>query len=414
MLASVAFGAGLPIMKSDRDYLLTLPINKKDLALNLHIVQIFSFLITNIILYSLLIPLTLSSGSRINYIILPINLVLLTLLTSSISVITNVLPKKIKIVLSASLIPWTLSALWGFPLTPSSIFTGNLLYGSITLLISATLSTAIAHKKLSNIEFKIMDDLIKVTSTDTKKNRTFNGASPFKAIFSLNFSALKFSEVFTKTTLRGKITNIKISRTMAISCVLATVYVLLLPNVDAFIGTIVASIFMPMGLMYVIYFSSQKGMAKERGWLAFTSMEPMLYFRYVLISKALSLITFFLPFIIANIALIFIGFQNVTSSIIALLITIPCFAVLFLYWGSITNPVQIKEETPMMPTQTNLKQMISGIPFGIVLSAIITSAIQPIIGIIAAIVLLGLTLFLLYNSYPWRIFVKRLTEKGFV
>lgn len=413
MLVSAVFSKGLIIMKSDRTYLLTLPIEKKELALNLFIAQIVAFFITNIFLYGMLIPFILATGG-ISYIMLPIDLIALTLLICSISVVASGLSKKMKIALGIFLISWTSSALWGFPFAPSSIFTGNMLYGSIVLVISAILSTAMALRELSNVEFKTMESLVRATSLDVKKIRTFDGMSPFGAVFFLNFSALKFSKsINKKSTLRNQINSIKLSWVMVVSCILGVVYVLLLPQIDATIGYMVIT-FLPVVLLYLVCFIYQRGMTKERAWLAFTSMDPMRYFRYISAAKALSLVTLFLPFVIANVVLSFLGFQSAITTIIPLLITIPCSATLTLYWATITNPVQFKEEAPTTPTQINLKQILTVIPFFGFFIIVMISVLLPIAGIIAAAVTLGLTLFLSYNRYPWRTFVEKLTENGYV
>jgi hypothetical protein len=412
LLATAILGRGMRVMKSDRDYLLTLPIEKKELALNLYLVQIISFIFTNVVFFGILVSVALAIGGGLSYILLPVDLVALAVLFSSLDVIASVLSKKMKIVLGAFLSLWVLSALWGVPFSLGSIFTEQILYGSIVLLISAILSTVIALKKLSNIEFKVMNDLIRASSSDMEKNRVFNGISRFRAIFSLNFSAVKSSGTFSmKTTLMDRIINI-LSRPIILSCIFALIYVLLLPQLAAENVNLVVTLHL-LPLMFFITSTYQRGLSKERAWLSFTSMDPMLYFRYVSVAKALSWFSIALPFAIANIILMFLGFQTILP-IISILITIPCLTIFTLYWGSITNVVQLREEVQMIQTQTNLKQWVTAIPYGVFFFVYVLSLLLPMLGIITAFVLLGVTLFLLCSRYPWRMFVEKLTEQGFV
>jgi hypothetical protein len=419
MLSLAAFGGRIIITKADRDYLLTLPIEKKTLALNLYIVQIVSFLITNIMLYGLVIPAFLSAEAS-SYILLPINFVALTVLICSITVIANVLSKKMKIVLGGFLILWLLSALEGFPFTPGAIFMGNMLYGSAVLIVSALLSTVMALRELSNVEFRTAEKLAKMNSLDGKKNRTFDKLRPFWAVFFLNFFALKFSGAASAKSAKKSKWSVKITWLMAGSCILAVCYGLLLPYIgvmDNFMGDM-GVVFLPVSLLYIVSFNFKRGLINERAWLSFTALDPRVYFRYILAANMLALITLFLPFAVTNIYLFFIGYQLALSAIISLLIIVPCSAVCTLYLATIVNPVQLKEGIPMKPTQTTLKQalkqILTFIPFFGSLIAILISSISPISVIITAIISLGLILFLSYSHYPWKTFTDKLTEKGFV
>jgi hypothetical protein len=88
--------------------------------------------------------------------------------------------------------------------------------------------------------------------------------------------------------------------------------------------------------------------------------------------------------------------------------------VLLLYWSSRAYPIQIKEEVPMMPSQFNLRQMTTVVPFIIFVAAVEASAIFLSAAVVTATASLGLTLYLLYNRNAWDRLTEKLVENGFV
>jgi hypothetical protein len=217
------------------------------------------------------------------------------------------------------------------------------------------------------------------------------------------------------TTSRYQSGSIRMSRLMPVAFALALVYgyVALTLAPTGPMGNLVVETF-PLIVIFIAFLSSQVGMANERAWLAFTSMEPSLYFRYVSMAKAFSLAVMVSPFAIVNVVLALLGVEGALVPVIPLLITIPCSTVLLLYWSSMVYPIQIKEEVPMMPSQFNLRQMTTVIPFLIFIAVVEVSSIFFLAAVAMAAASLGLTLYLLYNRNAWDRLVEKLVENGFV
>src|SRR6266516_6462281 len=84
---SLLFG-GLFVMKSDRDYLLTLPLKRRDLSLSLFIAQFVGSGITILFLYGFYVA---GAGDLETTLVLVANLVLLACVVTSLGVISNIL-----------------------------------------------------------------------------------------------------------------------------------------------------------------------------------------------------------------------------------------------------------------------------------------------------------------------------------
>src|SRR6202007_3335890 len=87
MTMSLLFG-GLFVLKSDRDYLLTLPLSRRDLSISLFIVQFVGSGITILFLYGFYVA---GAGTVSNTIILVTNLALLACIVTSLGVVSNLL-----------------------------------------------------------------------------------------------------------------------------------------------------------------------------------------------------------------------------------------------------------------------------------------------------------------------------------
>ncbi len=415
MLVLMTLAGGMVVMKSDRDFLFTLPLDKRELALSLYIAQFVASGIMIFVVFGFFIS-AMVIGSGVSFFLLPIDLIAFALSVTSLSIISNVLETKLRVLLGVLLALWALSALLGFPFSPAAIFAGNVIYGSAAMLVLTLSTTVIAFRELENVELGTMRSLIRATSSEVKKNKTFGGMSPIRAIFSLNFYNFEFSGRVgggMSGTSRYQSGSVKIKLILPVTCALAAVYgylALISSSTDNFGITFL----LPFFITYFAFFVAQGGMTNERAWLAFTSMEPSTYFRNVTTAKALSFAAIISPFAIANIILAFLGAGGAIAPIIPLIITIPCSTVILFYWSSRVYPVQIKEEAPMMPAQFNLRQMTTIVPTIIIMIAVIISALFLLAGAIVAAVTMGLTLYLLYNRHAWDTLVEKLTENGFI
>jgi hypothetical protein len=414
LLALTTLSGGIVVLKSDRDYLFTLPLDKRELALSLYIAQFVASGITIFLVFSFFSSSIVVGGY--SHLLLVVDLIALTLAVTSLSVVSNVLKTGWRLLVALLLTLWAFPGALGLAFTPASMFTGSVVYGSASMLTLTDVVTFVAFRELSNVELGTMRSLIRATSPEVKNIRSFAGMSPVRAIFSQNFSILQFAgRMNLGTASRYQTGSVRITRVIPVTVALALLYgyVALALSSAIALGNAAASI-LPMFVLFFAFFSSQGGMANERAWLALTAMEPPLYFRYVSIAKVLSLIVAVLPFAIVNVVLFFMGVSGTLVPVIPLLVTIPCSMIIFLYWSSRIAPVQIKEEAPMMPSQFNLGQMTAVVPFVIFILVTEVSTFVSIAAVAVAAATLVLTLYLLFNPRAWDRLAEKLIENGFM
>jgi len=159
---------------------------------------------------------------------------------------------------------------------------------------------------------------------------------------------------------------------------------------------------------------SQATFSNERGWLAFTAMDPAVYLRHLLLSRAVSTLAIIGPFGIVNSVLAFLGVSEGVNSSIVLLITVPSASILATYLVARMGAVQQVKEEGMMPGQFDLKQFLVIIPIYIMVALIAVSEISLIGSIIIATVVGILALLMMASKSVWRGIAYRLTERGFV
>jgi hypothetical protein len=414
LFAMMTLGGGMVVMKSDKDYLFTLPLDKRELALSLYVAQFVASGVTVFLMFGFFSSVVVASEG--NYFLLPADLVALALCVTSLSVVSNVLETKWRVLAGALLALWALSPLLGFPFSPASIFTGSMTYGSVAMLALTSVVTVVALRELSQVELGTMRSLIRVTSSEARNIRSFAGMSPLRAILSLKFYTFEFAgSMNTGGASSYQSGGVRLSRVVLGTSALSLVYgyfALTLSSAGAMVNPAVGTL--PILVMFFAFFGSQMGMANERMWLALTSMDPSTYFRYVLTAKALSFAAAISPFAIVDVALALLGVEGALTAVIPLLVTVPCSTVLLLYWSSRAYPVQIKEEVPMMPSQFNLRQMTIAIPFMVFVAAAEASAVFLPAAVVVAAASLGLTLYLLYDRGAWDGLAEKLVENGFV
>jgi hypothetical protein len=168
-----------------------------------------------------------------------------------------------------------------------------------------------------------------------------------------------------------------------------------------------------MGIITLVLMS-QGTFSNERGWLAFTAMDPAVYLRHLLLSRAVSTLAITGPFAVANIVLAFRGVSAAVNSSIVLLVTVSSASILATYLVARLGAVQQVKEEGMMPGQFDLKQLLAIIPTYIVIILIVVSEISFVDSIVIAGVLGTVSLLMMLSKSVWRGIAYRLTERGFV
>ena len=409
---------GIFVLKSDRDYLLTLPLSRRELSLSLFLAQFIGSGISILFLFGFYLA---GAGSLDTALVLVGNLVLLAVIVTAFGIISNILEVWKRLVLAALLSLWCYSSFLGFPFTPVSTFTGGIVYGSLVLLGLALVVMPVALRELAFLEVGSIRSLLRATSSEYKRSMSFAGKSPVRAVYTYHLS---FLELAGRMNLPGSTSfrsaRVKTRTVLMVSSIIAGVYFYftglgeqdLILNGSRFSGLVFV---VPILLgVVVLVLMSQGTFSNERGWLAFTAMDPASYLRHLLLSKAASALSIIGPFIVADDLLALLGNPTALNSSIVLLISVPSAAMIAAYLVARVGAVQQVTEEGMMPGQFELKQILVILPVYIFIGMIIVSEISLTGALVVAGVLGGLALLLLAGASTWRGIAYRLTEKGFI
>src|SRR5712691_7274721 len=406
---SLLFG-GLFVLKSDRDYLLTLPLKRRELSLSLFTAQFVGSGITILFLFGFYLA---GAGTLQDTIVLSADLAILAAVVTALGVVSTWLRAGLAILLGV----WCLSSVLGNPFTPVSPFTGDLLYGSVVLFGFSLVIVPVALRELAYLELGSMRSLLRATSSEYKRTMSFVGKSPVRAIYSYHLS---FLELVGRVNLAGstsyRATRVKTSTVLIVSGALATAYLVLAglsQFADLLTKPVVIVLPILMGIITLVLMS-QGTFSNERGWLAFTALDPAVYLRHLLLSRAVSTLAITGPFAVANIVLAFQGVPSAVNSSVVLLVTVSSASILATYLVARLGAVQQVKEEGMMPGQFDLKQLLAIIPTYVVIILIVVSEVSLVASIIIAGVLGILSLLMMLSKSVWRGVTYRLTERGFV
>lgn len=413
IVMSLLFG-GLFILKSDRDYLLTLPLRRRDLSISLFVAQFVGSGITILFLYGFYVA---GAGSLEDTIVLVVDLVLLACLVTSLGVISNILQIWKRVSLGIGLGLWCFSAILGFGFTPVSSFIGDLVYGSITLFVVTAIAVPVALRELAYLELGSIRSLLRSTSTEYKKNMSFSGKGPIRAIYSYHLS---FLELMGRVNIGGstsyRTARVKTSTVLIVTTAGAAVYTFLggFSSISSeFLRPAVYVLPILMGVI-ILVLMSQGVFANERGWLAFTAMDPAIYIRHLLLSRVISTLAIIGPFGVANLIIGLVGISVGLHSALVLLVTVPSASIIATYLVARLGAVQQIREEGMMPGQFDLRQFLVILPTYFVIGLIIVSEYSLTASIIIAASLTVISATLMTVPSVWRGIAYRLTQRGFI
>ncbi len=412
-LAMALATGGVMVMKSDRDYLFTLPLSPRDLAISIFFAQFIAFGTTVLLMFAYM-------AQALSSLVLLVDLAALALTFTSLGVIAPSLQTRTKIVLSVALALWTLSAFLNFPLSPGSAFNGNLLGGTATNLALAAVTVTLAFRGLSRIELDMMKSMVRSTASDIKSPNSYAGKSPLGAIYSMNIANMALAGRMNMAgTSRYVSRRVKTHWVLAASTVAAVAYfafalfadrVTDVSGTDTFPAALIAAII----LSFLGFFFSQSAITNERIWLSLTSLPPATYFRHLIASKLISLMLILAPFAVADAVLALFGYGMALAGLVLVLTVIPASFVLQICFAAYVAPIQVKGDDMMMPAQFNLRQMATGLLVVPVFFLAAIGSIIPIVAVVGGLALCGLAVVLVLSGGFWSRVVAKLTESGFV
>jgi hypothetical protein len=412
-LAMALATGGVMVMKSDRDYLFTLPLSTRDLSIAIFFAQFVAFGLTVLLTFAYLAQALTSP-------LLLVDLAALALTFTSLGAIAPSIQTRTRIVLSIALALWTLLSFANVPFTPGSAFNGNLYGGTVTLLVLAAATVTLAFRSLSRVELDMMKSMVRSTSADIKSPSSFAGQSPIGAIYSMNLNNMSLAGRMNMAgTSRYVSKRVKTKWVAAATSVAGAAYfigaLLVGPTATSTdVGSLPVEILVSVVLSFLAFFLSQSAITNERIWLSLTSLPPASYFRHLIGARVLSLIVILTPFAVADAVLSVLGHGGALGAIAVVLAVIPGSFVLEVCWAAYITPIQVKGDDMMMPAQFNLKQLATVLPFIPVVALASVASIFPIVAAAGGLLICGASVLLVMSSGFWSRVVTRLTESGFV
>ncbi|ARM74845.1 hypothetical protein [Acidianus manzaensis] len=387
--------SGVLLTKSDAYYLLTLPIDQKQISLALFI---GNFIVTGY--FSLFFGIfTLKLLGLLG--------ILITFIFALIAVGLSVALANAKITYKALigglLALWYISPFFHFYYSPTAIFLG-LDYNYIFLILLLGLSVFFALQNLDNIRFKVFTQ---GNQPIVKRTINFSGKSPFMAIVTRSFS---FFEIFARFNYMGntsfKSVRINVFYILAVTIILSIIYYI----INKIIPLFQFITFIPIIEIMFLYYTAFSAFSFEPLWISMGLLPPIKYARYYLLSKALSIMLIFLP-----IGIVFM-LNPVTLGLgISTIITLP-FS--YIYLASIQarlNPFQVKEDTMPNYRYTAIQYLITFLSFPVLILIYIPAIIIGLMsGIISSLVMFVLSLPFLISSSFWKKVEEKMVENGFV
>jgi len=412
-LAMALATGGVMVMKSDRDYLFTLPLSTRDLSLSIFFSQFVAFGTTVLLMFVYLAQAFTSP-------LLIADLVALSLTFTSLGVIAPSMQTRVRIAVSVALALWTLLSFANFPFTPGSAFNGNLYGGTATLMALAAVTTLAAFRGLGRIELDMMKSMVRTTSSDIKSPTSYAGRSPIGAIYSMNLANMSLAgRMNMGGSSRYVSRRVRSKWVLAASSLAAAVYfvfTLSLGPIQAVSGTdtFPAAILVAISLSFMAFFFSQSAITNERIWLSLTSLPAATYFKHLVTSKVVSLMFILTPFAVADAVLFALGDGVMLAALAVVVAVIPGSFVFEICWAAYVAPIQVKGDDLMMPAQFNLRQMATALPMGGVIILVAVASILPLVAVVGGVVICAISAWFILSARFWSMVVTKLTENGFV
>jgi len=410
---------GIAVLKSDRDFLFTLPLKRSDLAFSLFVVQFLSFGL--FIIYGFAYSF---SYLKPVFPFAVIDFIGIMLTVTALGPLTYSLKSSWRTLLALVFAIWSLSAFLKFPFSPSSIYVGYPLYAATTSIVLAVITVPLAFRSLSRVDLDMMKAFTRYSSREVKRVRRFSGMTPLMAIFAENFFVVEVSGRMNAMGAGGSYRSgrFRLSRGILVTAVLAVAYYFIftikVTPKSAEVALLVISIY---SLIFVM-FLSMGVLGNERLWLGFMSRSPTDYLRDLMLAKSLSFVALFLPLALSNFLLALKGDEMAFTFGLTLLVIMPSLLVMVVYASAFLNPLQIKEEL-LMPGQFNLRQLATMIPilpvlfilalvFGAIESNLVTDAI--IISVLTAVIMAGTAFWLITSRRVGEKVIEKLVAAGFI
>ena len=409
LLALPAVSGGIAVLKSDRDYLFTLPLRRSEVATSLFIVQFMSF---GLILLYFIINVSPALGSEFPFSL--IAMVSIALSASALGPITYTFRTGWRLVIAVAIALWSISPVFGFIYAPSAIFTGHAITATLTAVPLAAITVPLAFRSLFTVDLDVMRTMARYSSGQARRTRNFIGLTPLRAVMAENFEVVEVSGRMNSMGGGGSYRSAKfrLVNGMLATTILAAVYfavVLKSPYSSAFYETLFPAVYSS----FIVLFMSMGVLGNERIWLSFLAMNPQRYLKYMMASKAFSFSALLSPIAAVNFILAIKGYPGTLGFGLSLLAILPSLLVFVVFISAFTSPIQIREDI-MMPAQFNLRQMAMFFPMLVGIGLISGSVLSAPFGVIASVSMVFVAFLMLNSRKMATNVVQKLVECGFV
>lgn len=414
---------GVTVIKSDRDYLFTLPISRGSLALSLYIGQM--------VLSGLLALAWL--GWYFPFIEVPlgyaaVDMVLFVLLLTSLTASIAEMPAKRRVAVAAALAAWSISTAFRNPVSPSGVFGGYYLAGTLTLAVLSLGLTSYVATRLGRAPLLygyppvVSEGKGQVASSAL----SFAGVRGLRAELRMKLNTLSItgrmggfgaggSRYFTRTvSVRRFMGYMSVASAAFLAVGVALMALGLVPQSPGN-GVLFGVLFVPTIAVEAFFIgSSASQVGNERPWLAFTAVDPGGYMWLSALSWSLVVFLASLPFAAAYLTLWLMGLREAINVVPQLLLVSPAFSLIS-YAASAYLAVspQVRSEG-FMPGQVRARGLLITfiiiVPFAL-LSVAIASLRISVYGGLAS--LLIASPFMAVRGF-WRSASRRMVEAGYV
>ncbi|MEM3852008.1 MAG: hypothetical protein QXP70_03310 [Methanomassiliicoccales archaeon] len=411
LMVFMVYMGGVAIMKSDLDYLFTLPLSRRDLSICLYTVQFIATGISFLFAVGYILPLV---GNEVSSVYMAVaGILLLALAVTSLSVISYRLGSGSKAALSAFIGAWAVLPLLGVNYSFTSLFTGNVGVAVLELVLLNIPLSIVAARELRTAEIGLLRNVAR-GSVSFRRTEQFTGASPILAIYRKNLHEVNLTgRIGIGGSMRVRVSRVSIYTVVLAAVPIAGLYGYIAMTVGAHaisIPVLLATLY--TGIFVPILFS-QDVLAHERAWLSFTSMPPQQYWRHLSAAKMVQCFLLTLPFAAVDMVLYLHGQLEAAGAMIFISSTVPFFTCVVIYMNARLAAMQILD-TDFMAGQQGLRQV--GALFPVLLLAImsILSVLSIVFAVGLAILAAIISFYLTASRRTAQRLVSVLTERGFV
>ena len=405
---------GLMSTKSDSEFLFVSPIRKRDLAPALYLAQ---FLTTGplILAGSSYYVIAFGKGGSIEALGF-INLILLALLTVSLGISLSVLKSYQRILVAVAYDLWVVSPILGFGLGATSFLSSNPFPGTAVIIAVTSIALGGAFVALSGEHLPIRVSALKSGSRDFKKLTKYLGLTPFRSVIRFGLTQVSIAARSASVgSVRVSARRIRLIYFLIAMIGAAVFYVFVTVSFPQAVGGFNTTVF-----LFAFYFGifpqimiSSGAIAMERAWLAFMSMEPWRYMRFLILSKMAQVLVISIPMAAGSMIAWFLGVSSGIDAAITYLSLPPAIVCVYLYIAFSSRPYQVRDEE-YLAARFGGSQYLVVVPIFLYSMAVVFMLFAPIsIPVVLALFYASVAYILSRHRY-WNIRLNKVFESGFV